>query len=55
MADRVRAGIIRVGFAALAGPAPDGLPTFTDGLRAARITRAVLESSRRSQWVEVAP
>ncbi|MGY1602237.1 Gfo/Idh/MocA family protein [Geodermatophilus sp. SYSU D00815] len=41
-------------YAALAGDAPDGLPTFADGLRAARITAAVLESSRTSSWVEVA-
>src|SRR3954464_15508332 len=32
--------------AALGGDVPDGLPTFADGLRAARITAAVLESSR---------
>jgi predicted dehydrogenase len=41
-------------YAAIAGDAPDGLPTFADGLRAARITEAVLESSRTSSWVEVA-
>ncbi|WP_328475305.1 Gfo/Idh/MocA family oxidoreductase [Actinoplanes sp. NBC_00393] len=40
-------------YAALAGGQPDGLPTFADGLRAARITAAVLESSRTAQWVEV--
>ncbi len=39
---------------AIAGEAPDGLPTFADGLRAARITEAVLESSRTSSWVGVA-
>jgi predicted dehydrogenase len=42
-------------YAALTGDRPDGLPTFADGLRAARITEAVLASSRTSQWVEVAP
>jgi predicted dehydrogenase len=36
------------------GAAPDGLPTFADGLRAARITDAVLESARTGGWVEVA-
>ncbi len=41
-------------YAALAGDAPDGLPTFADGLRAARLTAAVLESSATSTWVEVA-
>jgi predicted dehydrogenase len=40
-------------YAALAGEPPDGLPTFADGLRAARITEAVLESSQTSTWVEV--
>jgi predicted dehydrogenase len=42
-------------YAALAGEAPDGLPTFTDGLRAARITSAVLESARTGAWVDVTP
>ncbi|SFF87288.1 Gfo/Idh/MocA family protein [Blastococcus tunisiensis] len=42
-------------YAAVAGDRPDGLPTFDDGLRAARITQAVLESSRSSTWVDVAP
>jgi predicted dehydrogenase len=35
------------------GSAPDGLPTFEDGLRAASITDAVLASSREERWVEV--
>jgi predicted dehydrogenase len=42
-------------YAAVAGDGPDGLPTFRDGLRAARITAAVLASSRSSAWVDVAP
>jgi predicted dehydrogenase len=42
-------------YAAVGGEAPDGLPTFADGLRAARITQAVLDSSRSSTWVDVAP
>ena len=41
-------------YAAIAGDAPDSLPTFSDGLRASRITDAVLESSATSSWVEVA-
>jgi predicted dehydrogenase len=41
-------------YAALAGAAPDGLPTFADGLRAARLTQAVLDSAERRAWVEVA-
>ena len=35
------------------GEAPDGLPRFTDGLRATRITEAVLNSAREERWVEV--
>jgi predicted dehydrogenase len=38
---------------AIDGAAPDGLPDFTDGLRAARIAEAVLESAQGSTWVEV--
>jgi predicted dehydrogenase len=33
-------------------PAP-GLPTFADGLRAVRITEAVLASAARGEWVDV--
>jgi predicted dehydrogenase len=32
---------------------PDGLPVFADGLRAARLTDAVLTSAREERWVEV--
>ncbi|MDA8368886.1 MAG: Gfo/Idh/MocA family oxidoreductase [Nocardiopsaceae bacterium] len=39
---------------AIAGTAPDGLPTFADGLRAARLADAVLTSARERTWVEVA-
>ena len=35
--------------------APDGLPVFADGLRAAQITDAVLASARSEHWVDVAP
>jgi predicted dehydrogenase len=41
--------------AAIAGAAPDGLPTFEDGLRAARIAEAVLNSVESRQWVRVEP
>jgi predicted dehydrogenase len=41
-------------YAAIAGSAPDGLPTFADGLRAAALTEAVLASARTQTWVEVA-
>jgi predicted dehydrogenase len=37
------------------GAVPDGLPTFHDGLRAARITEAVLASARTRAWEEVVP
>lgn len=37
-------------YAAIDGPAPGGLPAFTDGLRAARLTAAVLESARNGDW-----
>ena len=35
------------------GEAIEGLPAFADGLRAARITEAVLASARAQAWVEV--
>ncbi|HEY0483216.1 MAG TPA: Gfo/Idh/MocA family oxidoreductase [Kofleriaceae bacterium] len=35
------------------GAVPDGLPMFSDGLRAALITEAVLASSRSRAWEEV--
>lgn len=34
-------------------PAPDGLPLIADGVRAARITDAVLASARSRSWTEV--
>jgi predicted dehydrogenase len=36
------------------GAPAEGLPVFADGLRAARITEAVLESARGAGWVDVA-
>jgi predicted dehydrogenase len=36
------------------GSTVDGMPTFSDGLRAASITDAVLASSREERWVDVA-
>ncbi|MBD5786214.1 Gfo/Idh/MocA family oxidoreductase [Cellulosimicrobium terreum] len=41
--------------AAIEGHRPDGLPTFDDGLRAARLAAAVVESVRTRSWVEVSP
>jgi predicted dehydrogenase len=40
-------------YAAIAGVRPDGLPTFADGLRAAQLTEAVVESAASQSWVEV--
>lgn len=40
-------------YAAVAGAAPEGLPTFADGLRAAVITEAVLASADGETWTEV--
>jgi predicted dehydrogenase len=39
--------------AAVEGEQPDGLPTFADGLRAARLAEAVLTSAADRSWVEV--
>jgi predicted dehydrogenase len=37
-------------YAAIGGAQPDGLPRFADGLRAARITQAVLDSATTGAW-----
>jgi predicted dehydrogenase len=43
-------------YAAIRGETPDGLPTFADGLRAVRVTDAVLASAAAGgTWVEVEP
>ncbi|WP_203568264.1 Gfo/Idh/MocA family protein [Aestuariimicrobium ganziense] len=41
-------------YAAIAGHRPEGLPTFADGARAARVVDAVLTSAQQRQWVELA-
>ncbi len=41
-------------YAVISGETRDGLATFADGLRAAALTAAVLESARSRTWVEVA-
>jgi len=41
-------------YAAIAGGAPEGLPTFTDGLRSAQVVEAVLRSAAQGGWVAVA-
>lgn len=40
-------------YAAIRGERPEGMPSFEDGLRAARITDAVLASAREGGWVDV--
>jgi predicted dehydrogenase len=40
-------------YAAIDGGKPEGLPTFADGLRAARIVDAVVRSARTTTWTEV--
>jgi len=40
-------------YATVRGETPEGVPTFADGLRAAIITEAVLESANTQSWVEV--
>jgi predicted dehydrogenase len=37
------------------GELPEGTPAFADGLRAARITEAVLAASQDGRWVDVEP
>lgn len=40
-------------YRAMAGDPPDGLPTFADGVRSARLVEAVLASAENRAWVEV--
>ncbi|MCU1527981.1 MAG: oxidoreductase [Frondihabitans sp.] len=40
-------------YAAVRGESPEGLPTFVDGLRSARIIDAVLASAESSSWVDI--
>ena len=40
-------------YAAIAGDAPDGLPTLADGLRSVRITDAVLVSAASGAWTDI--
>lgn len=40
-------------YAAVAGETPDGLPRFTDGLRAVRVTDAVIDSAESGTWIEM--
>ena len=47
------AGFVADTARAVAGEQPDGLPTFADGLRAARIADAVVRSAADQSWVGV--
>lgn len=40
-------------YAAVAGENPDGLPRFTDGLRAVQVTDAVIDSAESGTWIEM--
>jgi predicted dehydrogenase len=40
-------------YAAIGGARPDGLPRFEDGLRAVRVTEAVMAAAERAEWVEL--
>jgi predicted dehydrogenase len=40
-------------YKAIAGKTTDVLPTFRDGLRSAKLTQAVLESSQTGLWVDL--
>jgi len=40
-------------YSAIGGHSPEGLPVFADGLRAVRVTEAVIASARTSQWVRI--
>jgi predicted dehydrogenase len=52
-ADCFDAFVAEVYAATAEGQLADGLPTFADGLRTARITDAVLTSAREDRWVDV--
>jgi len=43
---------VRDVYRSAAGAAVDGIPSFADGYRAAVLTEAVLDSSRRGSWVD---
>ncbi|MFK3836492.1 Gfo/Idh/MocA family protein [Microbacterium sp. NPDC087868] len=45
-------GFVADAYAAIRGESPDGLPTFDDGVRAARLTEAVLIAADEQRWVD---
>ncbi|WP_345763632.1 Gfo/Idh/MocA family protein [Diaminobutyricibacter sp. McL0608] len=40
-------------YAAIGGDTPDGLPQFADGLRAVRVTDAVIDAAESGSWIEI--
>jgi predicted dehydrogenase len=40
-------------YAAIGGATPDGLPQFADGLRAVRVTDAVIDAAETGTWIEI--
>jgi predicted dehydrogenase len=42
-------------YAVVRGEARDGLPTFADGVRSARIVDAVIASAKLGGWVDIEP
>jgi predicted dehydrogenase len=46
-------GFVADVYASVKGETPEGLPSFEDGLRASRLTEAVLESAKTRSWVHV--
>jgi predicted dehydrogenase len=46
-------GFVADVYASITGETPEGLPSFEDGLRASRLTEAVLESAKTRSWVHV--
>jgi predicted dehydrogenase len=51
--DCFNAFVAEVYAAAVTGEIPGGMPQFPDGLRAARLTDAVLASARAKRWIDV--
>jgi predicted dehydrogenase len=47
------AGFVADSYAAIRGATPDGLPRFEDGLRAARITDAVMTAAGTGKWIDI--
>jgi len=52
-ADSFDAFVAEVYEAVVTGTPADGMPQFADGLRAARLTDAVLRSAREDRWIDV--